>query len=127
MKNDSKTGCKQIGYPVDMEITKATSFIADGDCMDSTDAPIRIKNGQRLKVHKYDGTSSLFANIHNLKGKVCVILYVVDGMKYGAVKEVFGIDELANTLRLKFYKPKETIVSLKIEYIDQIYVVDGIK
>lgn len=119
---------QQIGYPVDSEVNDATRFWADGACMDSAKSPIRIKDGQRLIAHKYKyGDGLTFADYQNIKGKVCVILYRLEGVLYGVVKEVWGIDEIANALRLKYYNPEETIVSLKIDYINQIYIVDGTK
>ena len=47
---------KQIGYPVAMDLDSYdVRFWADGDCMDSSDSPIRIKNGQRVFAHSFTG------------------------------------------------------------------------
>jgi hypothetical protein len=116
----------QKAYPVDMEVSDKAAFWADGDCMNSPDAPIRLRNGQRLSVHKYDGVFNPYRDIEAIRGKVCVFQYITQGNRYFAVKEVVGIDELANSLRLKYYYPQETIVSLKIDAIEQVFIVDGI-
>ncbi len=89
--------------------------------------PIRIKNGQRILAHKYDGVFNPYGNIESIRGKVCCFLYISQGKRFAAVKEVVGIDELTGTLRLKFYYPQETIVLLKIEAIEQVYIVDGVE
>lgn len=117
---------EQKAYSVDMEVSDNAAFWADGDCMNSADAPIRLRNGQRLSVHKYDGVFNPYADIEAVKGKVCVFQYITQGKRYFAVKEVVGIDELTNSLRLKYYYPQETIVSLKIDAIEQVYIVDGV-
>ena len=117
---------EQKAYSVDMEVSDKAAFWADGDCMNSADAPIRLRNGQRLSVHKYDGVFNPYADIEAVKGKVCVFQYITQGKRYFAVKEVVGIDELTNSLRLKYYYPQETIVSLKIDAIEQVYIVDGV-
>ena len=116
----------QVAYPVDVEVSDKAVFWADGDCMNSPDAPIRLRNGQRLSVHKYDGVFNPYRDIEAIRGKVCVFQYITQGNRYFAVKEVVGIDELANSLRLKYYYPQETIVSLKIDAIEQVFIVDGI-
>lgn len=116
---------KQIGYPTDMEVGDNVAFWVDGDCMDSPRSPIRLKDGQRMQVHKYDGFNP-FADLEKVRGKVCVILYKIDGLLYGAVKEVIGIDEIANTIRLKYYYPQETVVSLRIDKIEHLFIVDGV-
>lgn len=116
----------QKAYPVEMEVSDKAAFWADGDCMNSPDAPIRLRNGQRLSVHKYDGVFNPYRDIEAIRGKVCVFQYITQGNRYFAVKEVVGIDELANSLRLKYYYPQETIVSLKIDAIEQVFIVDGI-
>ena len=119
---------EHVGYPVDMELSKyEVRFWADGDCMDSPDAPIRIKNGQRILAHKYDGVFNPYGDIESVKGKVCCILYIAQGKRFGVVKEVMGIDELTGTLRLKFYYPQVTIVLLKIDAIEEVYIVDGVE
>ena len=111
-----------------------TRFWGVGDCMDSPDAPIRIKDGQRLRVHgldcgdgKYPVYSYIYSHLKELKGKVCAIIYVIDGKRYGVVKELVGIDELAGALRLAFYYPKKTYVGLKLDTIEKIYIVDGVE
>lgn len=117
----------QVGYSIEMDFSKYdVRFLVDGDCMNSPDAPIRLKNGQKMRVHKYDGVFNPFADIENIRGKVCCFQYITQGKRYMAVKEVVGIDEIAGTLRLKYYYPQETIVSLKIDAIEQVYIVDGI-
>lgn len=117
---------EQKAYSVDMEVSDNAAFWADGDCMNSADAPIRLRNGQRMSVHKYDGVFNPYRDIEAIRGKVCVFQYITQGKRYFAVKEVVGIDELANSLMLKYYYPQETIVSLKIDAIEQVFIVDGI-
>ena len=117
---------EQKAYPVDVEVSDKAAFWVDGDCMNSVDAPIRLRNGQRLSVHKYDGVFNPYRDIEAVRGKVCVFQYITQGKRYFAVKEVVGIDELTNSLRLKYYYPQETIVSLKIDAIEQVYIVDGV-
>ena len=43
---------EQMAYPVDVEVSDKAAFWADGDCMNSADAPIGLRNGQRMSVHK---------------------------------------------------------------------------
>ena len=117
---------KQVGYPADLDISENAAFWADGDCMDAPDAPIRIKNGQRLKVRGYDGIFNPFADIEQVRGKVCAIQYLADGKRYFAVKEVVGIDELTGRLRMAYYNPQKTSVSLKVDPIEKLYFVDGV-
>lgn len=118
---------EQVGYSTNTDLSECVfRFWADGDCMNSADAPIRLRNGQRLSVHKYDGVFNPYADIEAVRGKVCVFQYITQGKRYFAVKEVVGIDELTNSLRLKYYYPQETIVSLKIDAIEQVFIVDGV-
>lgn len=118
----------QIGYPADVDLSKyEMRFWVDGDCMDSPKAPIRLKDGQRLMIHEYDGIFNPYADIGKVRGKICAILYVIDGVRYGVVKEIVGIDEITGSIRLKFYNPQETIVSLKIDTIERLYIVDGVE
>lgn len=100
-------------------------FWADGDCMNAPKAPIRIKSGQRLIAHRYNDFNP-YADIATVAGKVGVMVYQVDGVRYAAVKEIVGIDEIAGTLRLKYYYPEETIVSLKIDSLEAVYIVDSV-
>ena len=118
---------KQESYSIDTDLSKYdVRFWVDGDCMNSPDAPIRLRNGQRLSVHKYDGVFNPYRDIAVIRGKVCLFQHIIQGKRYMAVKEVVGIDEIANSLRLKYYYPQETIVSLKIDAIEQVYIVDGV-
>ena len=117
----------QVGYPIEIDLSKYdVRFWVDGDCMNSPEAPIRLRNGQRMRVHKYDGVFNPYRDIEAVRGKVCCFQYITQGKRYMAVKEVVGIDEIANSLRLKYYYPQETIVSLKIDAIEQVYIVDGV-
>lgn len=119
---------KQVGYPVAMDLDSYdVRFWADGDCMDSPDSPIRIKDGQRLIVHKYNGLFNPYADIDKVRDKICAILYIVEGVRYAIVKQIVGIDEITGTIRLKYYNPEETIVSLKIDTLEKLYVVDGVE
>ena len=103
---------EQVGYSTNTDLSECVlRFWADGDCMNSADAPIRLRNGQRLSVHKYDGVFNP---------------YITQGKRYFAVKEVVGIDELTNSLRLQYYYPEKTAVYLDIASIEQVYIVDGI-
>ena len=118
---------EQVGYSTDTNLSECVlRFWADGDCMNSEDAPIRLRNGQRLSVHKYDGVFNPYADIEAVRGKVCVFQYITQGKRYFAVKEVAGIDELTNSLRLQYYYPEKTAVYLDIASIEQVYIVDGI-
>ena len=118
---------KQTGHSAELDLSQYDVRLwADGDCMDSPKAPIRIKDGQRLSVHKYNGIFNPYADIGKVRGKVCAILYIVDGVRHAIVKEIVGIDEITGSLRLKYYNPKETIVSLKIDAIERLYIVDGV-
>ena len=119
---------KDLGYPTDMDLSEVeVRFWADGDCMNSPDAPIRIKNGQRLRVMEYDGDFNPFADIERVRGKVCAIQYIADGKRYFAVKEIVGVDELAGCLRMVYYNPQKTFISLRVEAIEKIYIVDGVE
>lgn len=100
---------------------KRAIFPISGDCMSSPDAPITIKDGQKVFCSKYEGS---IYNIDALSGKVCIIL-CDDGHK-GVCKEVWGIDEILDVLRLKYYVPEQTIVSIKIDRIKEIYIVEGV-
>jgi hypothetical protein len=117
---------EQKAYPVNVEVSDKAVFWADGDCMNSPDAPIRLRNGQRLSVHKYDGVFHPYGDIEAIRGKVCVFQYITQGKRFFAVKEVVGIDELTNSLRLQYYYPEKTAVFLDIASIEQVYIVDGI-
>jgi hypothetical protein len=119
---------KQVGYPVAIDLANCdVRFWADGNCLDSPDSPIRIKDGQRLIVHKYNGLFNPYADIDKVRDKICAILYIVEGVRYAIVKQIVGIDEITGTIRLKYYNPEETIVSLKIDTIEKLYVVDGVE
>lgn len=123
MELDGKNGVSK-----DIEINEYnTRFWADGDCMNSPEAPIRIRDGQRLRVHGYDGVFNPYADIEQVRGKVCAIQYVIKGKRYFAVKEIVGIDELAGSLRLAYYYPQKTFVALKVDAIEKIYIVDGVE
>lgn len=123
MRNDSD---RITGYSLDREICESANFWVSGECMNSPLSPIRSKDGQRLIVHKYDGVFYPFADIDKVRGKVCCIEYEARGMKYFAVKEIVGVDELANTLKLMYYNPKKTIVQLNVDAIRQLWLVDGV-
>lgn len=114
-----------IGFASDLQISEDAAFWVDGDCLNSNDAPMRLQDGQRLKVHRLEGFNP-FADIEQVRGKVCVIIYQADGMRYAVAKEVVGLDEITGSLRLKYYNPEETIVSLKIDTIEGFYLVDGV-
>lgn len=113
------------GFTADLQISEDAAFWVDGDCLNSNDAPMRLQDGQRLKVHRLEGFNP-FADIEQVRGKVCVIIYQADGMRYAVAKEVVGLDEITGSLRLKYYNPEETIVSLKIDTIKGFYLVDGV-
>ncbi len=117
----------QVGYLPSLEVSDEAAFWADGDCMNSPEAPIQIKNGQRLKVHGYDGIFSPFADIDKVRGKVCVVQYITQGKRYFAVKEITGIDEITGRLRMAYYYPQKTSVSLSVEAIEKVYFVDGVE
>lgn len=117
----------QVGYPIEIDLSKYdVRFWVDGDCMNSPEAPIRLRNGQRMRVHKYDGVFNPYRDIEAVRGKVCCFQYITQGKRYMAVKEVVGIDELTNSLRLQYYYPEKTAVFLDIASIEQIYIVDGV-
>ncbi len=121
---------EQTGYPADLDLNQYdVRFWVDGDCMDSPEAPIRLKDGQRVRVHELerdDGVFHIYRHIEEMKGKVCTIMYVVNGKRYCLVKEVVGLDELTGSVILTFYNPKKTNVRLKIDFIERVYIVDGI-
>lgn len=100
---------------------KKAVFSISGDCMSSPDAPITIKDGQKVVCHKFNGS---IYDIDALKGKVCIILCDDEGK--GVCKEVWGIDEILDVLRLKYYVPEQTIVSIKIDRIKDIYIVEAV-
>lgn len=114
-----------IGFAADLQISEDAAFWVDGDCLNSSDAPMRLQDGQRLKVHRLEGFCPS-ADIEQVRGKVCVIIYQADGMRYAVVKEIVGLDEITGSLRLKYYNPEETIVSLKIDTIEGVFLVDGV-
>ena len=120
---------KQIGYPVDLDLSKCeVRFWVDGDCMDAPEAPIRLKDGQKLKVHELecdDGVFHIYRHIEEMRGKVCAIVSIHNGKRFCVVKEVVGLDELTGCLRLVFYNPKKTDVYLKMDAIERVYIVDG--
>ena len=120
---------KQIGYPVDLDLSKyEVRFWVDGDCMDAPEAPMRLKDGQRLKVHDLecdDGVFHIYRHIEEMRGKVCAIVSIHNGKRFCVVKEVVGLDELTGCLRLVFYNPKKTDVYLKMDAIERVYIVDG--
>lgn len=119
---------EQMGYPVEMDLCKCdVRFWADGDCMNSPDAPIRIKNGQRVLVHAYKDDFNIYRDGDKLYGKVCVVQYVANGERHFAVKEITGFDELTGLLRQSFYYPKKTDVYLAISAIEKVYIVDGVE
>ncbi len=117
---------EQVAYPVDMEVGDNARIWVDGDCMNSPDAPIRLQDGQRLRVHKFDGVFNPYADIAKVRGKVCVVQFIKENKRYFVVKEIVGLDEITGSLRLAFYYPQKTIVSLKIDAIEQVYIVDGV-
>lgn len=123
MRNDSEI---ITGYPLDKELCEGVNFWVSGECMDSPLSPIRLKDGQRLIVHKYDGVFYPFADIDKVRGKVCCIEYEAKGKRYFVVKEIVGVDELANKLNLMFYNPKKTIIQLHVDAIRQLWLVDGV-
>lgn len=119
---------KQTGYSAELDLSQYdVRFWADGDCMDSPDSPIRIRDGQRLKVMGYDGDFNPYADIEQVRGKVCAIQYIANGKRYFAVKEIVGIDELTGSIRMVFYNPQKTFVSLKVDAIEKLYFVDGVE
>lgn len=115
-------------YPTDLDLSKyELRFWAEGDCMNSPDAPIRIRNGQRVMVHSYAEDFNIYRDIDKVCGKVCVVQYVAKGKRYFAVKQISFFDELAGLLRLTFYNPRKTDVYLNIDTIEKVYIVDGVE
>ena len=123
MRNDNN---KVIGYPLETFVCKDTTFWVSRDCMDSPQSPMRLKDGQRLIVHEFEGVFYPFADIDKVRGKVCAIECEIKGKKYYVVKEIIGIDELSNKLNLMFYNPEKTIVQLNIDTICRLWFVDGV-
>ena len=121
---------EQVSYPADLDLSKCEiRFWVDGDCMDAPESPMRLKDGQRLKVHDLecdDGVFHIYRHIEEMKGKVCAIISKQNGKRYCVVKEVVGLDELTGCLRLAFYNPKKTDVYLKMDAIERVYIVDGV-
>ena len=97
--------------------------------MNSPDAPLRLKDGQRLKVNELecdDGVFHIYRHIKEMEGKVCCFIYRARGKRFSMVKEFVGIDEVTGCLRLVYYNPKKTDVYLKIDAIEKVFVVDGV-
>ena len=117
---------KQVAYDSSLPIAKDATFRVDGSCMDSPLSPIRMKDGQQLSVHPFQGDFNAYADIEKVMGKVCVVQYLYLGNRYFTVKQIIGIDELADTLRLMFYYPEKTEVAVRIKAIERIYFVDGV-
>ncbi len=117
---------RQVAYPVDVEVSDKAVFRADGDCMNSPDAPIRLQDGQRLRVHKFNGVFNPYADIEKVRGRVCVVQFIKENKRYFAVKEIVGLDDITGCLMLAFYYPQKTLISLKIDAIEQVYFVDGV-
>ena len=119
----------QVGLPTDIDLGKCDLLvgIADGDCMDSPEAPIRIKDGQRVFAHSYADDFNIYRDREILYHRVCVVQYIADGKRYFAVKEISFFDELTGKLRLTYYNPKKTNVWLKIDAIEKVYFVDGVE
>ena len=116
------------GYSTDVDLSKyELRFWADGDCMDSPDSPIRIRDGQRVFAHALAGDFNIYRDADKLYNRVCVVQYVASGKRYFAVKQVTFFDELAGLLRLTFYNPKKTDVYLAIDAIEKVYIVDGVE
>lgn len=117
---------KQIAYDCKLPIGESATFSIDGSCMDSSLSPIRLKDGQRMLVHPFPGVFSAYADIEKVRGKVCVIQYLQSGKRYFAVKQVAGFDEIADSLRLVYYYPERTEVSIRAGAIERLYIVDGV-
>ncbi len=117
-------------YPTDVDLSQYdVRFWVEGDCLDSPDSPIRLKDGQRLRVHELErdeGVFHIYRHIEEMRGKVCTIMFVENGKRYCLVKEVIGLDEPTGTLRLTYYNPKKTDIYLKIDSIERVYIVDGV-
>lgn len=116
----------QTAYSASAVIGEGCTFTVDGSCMDSDEAPIRMKDGQRLAVHQFDGYFSAYADIEKVRDKVCVIQYLWRGMRFFAVKQIVGYDEISDCLRLVYYNPERTMVTVNAKAIEQIYYVDGV-
>lgn len=117
---------KQVAYDCDLLIGESATFTVDGSCMDSPMSPIRMKDGQQMLIHPFPGMFSAYADIEKVRGKVCVIQYRHSGKRYFAVKEVTGFDEITDSLRLVYYYPKRTELTVRASAIEQLYIVDGV-
>ena len=117
-------------YPTDVDLSKyELRFWVEGDCLDSPDSPIRLKDGQRLRVRELErdeGVFHIYRHIEEMRGNVCIIMFVENGKRYCLVKEVVGLDELTGSLIMTFYNPKKTNICLKIDSIERVYIVDGV-
>ena len=95
---------QQVSYPADLDLSKyEIRFWVEGNCMDAPEAPMRLKDGQRLQVHELecdDGVFHIYRHIEEMRGKVCAIISKQNGKRYCVVKEVVGLDELTGCLRL---------------------------
>lgn len=122
----NNNGGRQIVYACNMKVNEASTFTVQGNCLDSACSPIRLCNGQKLKVREVERFNP-YGDIEKVQGKVCCIQYIHNGSTYFVAKEIVGIDEITDRLRLRFYNPEQTDVFLKIKELQGVWVVEGVK
>ena len=94
-------------------------FGAIGDCMDSPKSPMRIKDGDKLLIHKIPITQiEIMRNV----GKV--ISFVIGGQGYH--KHLCFADLISNILHVTMYNPYQKFY-IPIAKIDELFVVDDVK
>ena len=123
---ESNTMGRQKAYSLNIEICEASTFTIKGDCLDSPCSPLRLKNGQRVCVCEVVGFNP-YGDIEKVQGKVCCIQYIHNGYTYFVAKEVVGIDEVTDRLRLRFYNPEQKDLYIEIGKIQSVWVVNGLK
>lgn len=92
---------------------------AVGDCLDSPDSPMRIKDGDKLLVHEIP--LSEMEILIAVRKTVCIILK--SGECY--VKQLIFADFLSRSLTLRMYNPVKKLY-LRIDKIKALFVVDDV-
>lgn len=93
--------------------------------MDSPSSPLRMRDGQQMIVHEVEMFRP-YRDIEKVRGKVCVIQYSHWGYRYFIAKEIVGVDPLSERLKLRYYNPQRTDLSLNVREIERVWVVDNV-
>lgn len=115
----------QEAYKLTDEVSLATRLWVQGDCMDSPSSPLRMRDGQQIIVHEVEMFRP-YRDIEKVRGKVCVIQYSHWGYRYFIVKEIVDVDPLSERLKLRYYNPQRTDLSLNVREIERVWVVDNV-